>query len=253
MSEPTTQDLLNQIGQPDPTDEQLRDELGRFTNAEGEAEPVQEEQEPEVDPQDDLRQQVADMKELIANLSQQLQQPKAPKREVKKPTPEDDFRLSQDLAINPTKALREWFESESGMTIEDFRDRQQQAHEAVQFTRATDAAAKFMQANPGYVSNQNNNVRMERYVTNMGLDRTDAKSWKSAFDELSSSGLLETTAAAAAKPQVATKKAVPGLKTRGGSSAPSSPANSIADEERKMREMPVDQMLAYMASKVNKR
>lgn len=255
MSELTTEELLNKIGQPDPTDEQPRDENGRFASPQEEAEVEQEETvEPEVDAQADLRQQIADLKEMVANLSQQSQ-PKTPKREVKKLTADDEFRLSQDLSMTPTKAMREWFESEMGMTIEDFRERQEAAQEAVETKRSYDASWKFLNAHPEYVRSNKNDNRITSYMAKLRLDTKDPKSYETAYKDLMEDELLETdsTAKAAAPKPVVTKKAVPGLKTRGGTSAPSSATSSLADEEKKMREMPIDQMLAYMANKVSKK
>lgn len=251
MSEQTTEELLNQIGQPDPTTEQLRDEQGRFASAEEETDPEQAELvEPEADEQDDLRQQVSDLKELVTNLTQQLK-PQTPKREVKKLTADDEFRLSQDLSMTPTKAMREWFESEMGITIEDFRENQQKALEAVQTNRSIEAGNRFIASHPEYINNVTNAQRIGNYIARLGLDPTDLKSYETAYKELTSVGTIETNKTDAPKPT--TKKAVPGLKSRGGSTATPSATSSLADEEKKMREMPVDQMLAYMANKVSKK
>ena len=72
------------------------------------------------------------MTELVQTLNQQLQQqrPQAPKFVPRQLTAEDEFRLVQDLSMTPTKAMREWFESEMGMTFEDFREHHQAAREA---------------------------------------------------------------------------------------------------------------------------
>lgn len=253
MSELSTEELLNRIGQPA---EQPRDEQGRFASAEGEKEtepevleteqPVEE----EAEAQDDLRQQVNDLKELVTALNAQLQQKtSAPKREVRKLTAEDEFRLSQDLSMTPTKAMREWFESEMGMTIEDFREHQTAALEAVQATRAVEAGNRFISNHPEYVNNPANAQRIANYLAHLGLDPSDPASYEKAYKDLTASKLIETTAPA---PKTTTKKTIPGIKSRGGS-GPTTQTNSIEEEERKMREMPVDQMLAYMNRQMNQR
>jgi ElaB/YqjD/DUF883 family membrane-anchored ribosome-binding protein len=259
MSDFTMNDLMDINPMTAPAEEaaQARDEKGRFASSEqSEAEPEAQgtEQTEEADTQTDLAQQVEGLRELVQTLNQQLQQRTAtPKREVRKLTTEDEFRLSQDLSVTPTKAMREWFESEMGMTLEDFRANLQAADEAVQSTRAVEAGNRFIANHPEYVNNTANGQRIGNYIAHLGLDPAEPASYEKAYKDLASSKLLET-AAPAAKPT--TKKNVPGIKSRGGSAAPTvqtQPGVPSPEEIEKMNKMPTEQLLSYVASKINRR
>ena len=119
--------------------------------------------------------------------------------------------------------------------------------------RAIEAGNRFIAAHPEYVNNTTNAQRIGNYIAKLGLDAADPKSYESAYKDLASSNLMETAAPAA---KATTKKSIPGIKTRGGSAAPTvqtQPGVPSPEEIEKMNKMPTDQLLTYLASKINRR
>lgn len=230
------------------TQEQPRDQFGRFASQEeGQPEAEQVEEATEEQPQEDLLQQIRELKDLVTQLQQA--KPEVPKRQIAKL--EDEFLFAQNLGQTPYKALQDWFENTVGMTVEDFKAQQQAANETVQYKRSIDAANRFISAHPEYDStNPKNNERMSSYIARFGWDTTDPQSYEKAYKELAPDGFI-TTKETPAKP--ATKRAVPTPKSRGGgqSGAPVSQKSALESETEKMNNMSTADMLAYMSQKMS--
>jgi hypothetical protein len=174
---------------------------------------------------------------------------------VKKLSADDEFLVSQELSTNPTKAFRKLFESEVGMTFEDFTAKLQQADSLAKEKAVHDAAQKFLSAHPDYVNNEANGGRLDKYVQFQGLDMSNPDDLETAYNDLMSSGLLETKKAEAQretrieKQPVPQKKAMSGIFTRSGSQQNVETKNNYMlspEEQRMVERMSLDEAYAFL-------
>lgn len=126
----------------------------------------------------------------IREQAQQLRDKPAPVQQAQPEaelTPEQKWLLQQRLANEPEKVIEQFvdetFKKKYGKTIEEI--------EAFQHAQvAEQTAQQWVDATSDYYASPKNGAKMKKYLETYGLDQT-AENLQKAFEDLSSSGLLE--------------------------------------------------------------
>lgn len=194
--------------------QQPRDESGRFVSTELEtaevAAPIAEEVDEVVyrrviDLGDGSGTQVFEaptMEELVDKLATAQEHATRKIRELANPkkdppaetlNEDEEFVLSQQAIQSPTKAFREQFKRNFGMTIEEFKQQQAETAAEARSRRDERLGREFALSHPEFQQfyNDKNGLRVEKWLRLEGLEFNNENVEK-AFVELSSSGLLET-------------------------------------------------------------
>lgn len=177
-----------------------------------------------------IRQQNQALKELRG-------QSGAPKYAPKAMTPDEEFVVGQEFSTKPRDAFRKLFEAETGMSLDQFRNKAA-AIDAIEEQRQANAIGEqYCSEHPEYHACPQNASAINRYFKTYNLAAT-MDNLEQAIDELSTSGLLvtETPAAEAeAIPQVVAppKRKATGLFGVGAapSGLSSQPAKKLSDAD----------------------
>lgn len=191
-----------------PAGDQPRDDKGRFVKKD-EAEPAGDEPATvyryEIDLGDGGGKQVFEgetYEDLIEKLGKAQEHATRKIRELsaqKKadPTPtapvvneEEEFVLSQELMVNPTKAVEKVFEKLVGKPLSAFKNDMQRLEAFERAQRETENAKSFVQSHPEYVADKHNGNLMENYLRTFNMEGSPENIEK-AFTALSERGLLK--------------------------------------------------------------
>lgn len=112
------------------------------------------------------------------------------KYEPKKLSVDDEFMLGQQLTESPRKAVAAFLEADLGMSLEQVREKFAKLDEFEQERRETATAVKFVEAHPDYAVTPKNYNTIREYLDNNELAFTKSN-LDHAFEELSTSGLLD--------------------------------------------------------------
>jgi hypothetical protein len=257
--------------QEQPTQDQPRDDQGRFTKTEPEEEVVFQRV---IDLGDGSGTQVFEgktLEELIDKLAKAqehatrkireqahtLKEREKPAVESKPPaqmTEAEKFLLQQRMLTDPQSVIDEYV---TRQVTELERQREEKAAETVRRQEAIETAAQaWVDSTPDYFANEKNGTKIQKWLVVNQLDPT-AENFQKAFEDLNSSGLLEprpaeTTAETVeeapkvrriVEPTVATttvrRKVVGGLSTK--RSAPVEQAAPGLTEDE-LYKLPMDQL-----------
>lgn len=112
-----------------------------------------------------------------------------PRYQAKTITPDEEFVIGQEFTTSPTKAFAKLFESQTGMTLDEFRQNQEATVEIREQNKAVRNAAEFVERHPEYVASPANAKKINAYIATHGLPNA-LESVEEAYESLAADGLL---------------------------------------------------------------
>lgn len=249
-------------GEQQPTEaekkEQPRDEQGRFTKPEEQAEAEDEQQQEEepspkrqlfrrvvdigngVDPEifeaeslEELVDKIADAKahatKKIREQESQLRKQRETERQF---TDDEEYVYSQELMTKPTKAFAKMFKDMVGMDITEFKDVAERSR-AMQTAQQRNAVIEhFLNTHPDYVDNQRNTDVMTLAMQGHQLS---AESLEKAYLDMKAKGLLEFKSGKQGSEQEEAEQPKPGITEQAVTKNPSQgtkKASSLSTKNR---------------------
>lgn len=189
-----------------------------------------------------------------------------PKKEVAETLDEnEEFVLSQQALQSPTKAFRDQFKRNFGITVDEFKKQQEEDAADRKARRDERLGHEFARSHPEFQQfyTPKNGARVEKWLLLEGLEFNNVNVEK-AFVELSESGLLEaTTQTQDAEPKtraeetpriaetttriVGQRRAASGLSSQGGKTV----TKASGPTEEELYKMPYEQLAALANTAAN--